>query len=46
MRTEQEIRKELAFQMEYRKKHLELYGRASNGFEQRLKFAIESLNLS
>lgn len=30
----------------YRKKHLELYGRASNGFEQRLKFAIESLNLS
>ena len=30
----------------YRKKHLELYGKASNGFEQRLKFAIDSLNIS
>lgn len=29
----------------YRKKHLELYGKASNGFEQRLKFALENLNI-
>jgi hypothetical protein len=28
----------------YRKKHLELYGKASNTFEQRLKYAIDSLN--
>ena len=30
----------------YRQKHLELYGKATNGFEQRLKFANDSLNIS
>ena len=30
----------------YRQKHLELYGKATNGFEQRLKFANDSLNLT
>lgn len=30
----------------YRQKHLELYGKATNGFEQRLKFANNSLNIS
>ena len=27
----------------YRKKHMELYGKASNGFEKRLKYALDSL---
>ena len=29
----------------YMKKHMELYGKASNGFERRLKYAMDSLKL-